>query len=239
MKFRTTLGLATALAATVMLLAPAVLQGQKGKKPTSPTPIPLEALFQDTGLEAILGDGASYRNGGVNIVEIDGDGGLKFWVEAQAGRQLNIDFSRQTRPGDSGHQAPPPDDPVVDWRFFTFISGSAEPRLNFRTMMPGDVAPARLFFWITTASGRFFVLRADANTPNPGSTVGGAVQVTAVGGPEAGVVETWIVEPLPLSDDLFQLFEVVRVKGHSVYYDAGDYQLPFLVQFKRLDAPQH
>jgi len=237
MKSRTTLSLAATLSALV-LLTPAILQGQKGKKSVVP-PIPLEALFQDTGLEAIPGDGASYPDGGVNIVEIDADGELMFQVEAQAGRQLNIDFSRQARPGDSGHLAPAPDDPVVDWRFFTMILGSAEPRLNFRAMMPGDVAPVRLFFWITTASGRFFVLRGDANTPNPGSTVGGAVQVTAVGGPEAGVVETWIVEPLPLSGDLFQLFEVVRVRGHSVYYDAGDYQLPFLVHFKRLDAPQH
>lgn len=235
MKARASLGLAVTLVLTVLVLVPAILQAQRAKPAPLVKPILLDAVFRDADTDAIKSDGGSYPAAGSTTAEVNADGELKFIVPAGAGRFLNFDFSFLITPGEAGFEPPKPEDHVVDWSFATLWS-SAPSTLNFRSMAPGETKPVRLFFWFTTASGRFFMLRANADAPNVGQLIGGDALVTAVGVQSDGYADTWVVEPLPSSNEKFQLFERVRVKGKNVYHDAGYYRLPFRVEFKRLAA---
>jgi hypothetical protein len=206
---------------------------QKGK-PTDNV-IYLQATFRDSSTDKVRSDSAgSYVSGRYESVQIDVDGHLTFFLAPRSGRTIIPDFTDQVRTGEPGLLPPSPGEPVDSLNFFTMMS-SAEPKLNFRMMTPGQVAPVRLWFEFKTSTGREFWLRGDPDRPNPGTETTGPLQVVALDTDLDGRVDRWVVEPIPDTDSKFQLLQRLVVRPSIVIKDYGDYRMPFSVTFDRLN----
>ena len=227
MKLTLKLGLLTAVAA-LLAAGPGVVQAQKGSKPAPVLPIPLEATF-DPLLTGIVADG-SYQTGRQVDVQINDRGDLNIQVGERAGRSVFFDFTSLLRAGRDVVPIPGPTDPVYDWGFFTMYAGGA-PRINLRTMAPGQVAPVRLWTqFVFGGQHTYHHLIGDPATQT--SNITGVVQVTALDESASGLVDCWILEPLPYTNAAFRMNMTDWVNGKTVYLDAGDFSLPFRIEFR-------
>jgi hypothetical protein len=228
MKLSLRIGLAAALA---LFLAEGlgVVQAQKGGRPAPVLPILLEATF-DPLLPGIVADG-SYQTARQVEVQIDETGDLNIRVEEHAGRSVFFDFTSILRVGTDVVPVPGPTDPIYDWGFFTMYVGG-EPKVNLRTMVPGQVAPVRLWTqFVFGGSTNYYHLIGDPATQRA-SYASGPVQVTARDEDGNGHVDCWILEPLPYTNSAFRLVLADWANGKTVNLDGGDYFLPFRIEFR-------
>ena len=217
--------------------------------------IPLRATFRDencrvSGYDQLCSDGlGSYVDGVKGIaVEITKDGDLRLFLgvvntnkKGSVKRSIVLDFiDRLTRDGQtfdpcaSGGLCPPDPDlePQNGVWLRTIFFGGADPKLNFRAMASGEVAPVRLFFPFSTTERNGFWLRFDPDSPNPGTNEGaGNVQVTASDENEDGLVDQWVLEPLPITDSKVKLIQ----NESGVITDFGDFRMPFLLTLARIE----
>ncbi len=205
--------------------------------------IRLEATFRDDMADHVRSDGlGSYVDGVKGItVEITKDGDLRFVLgvvntkkKGSVKRSTVLEFDEPLRDGEPGVSPPDPNlEPQNGVWFRTIFFGGADPTLNFRMMNPGEVAPVRLFFPFSTTLRNGFSLRFDPDSPNPGTSQAGAVQVTAVDTdiPPDGLVDRWVLEPLPNTDSKANLTQ----KEGGVTTDFGDFRMPFQVRLDRLE----
>ena len=213
---------------------------------TGPTKaVYLTAIFRDMETDRIQSDGQGpYQNASNITVLFDESGNLQFIIGDRAARKVFFFFGWTNRLGEGPCPACPgetwPDttstDPDLANEPTTYVSfrtnngiAYAGPHLDFPAMTPGQTAPVHLGMYFETKLRKYFKIRFyNYLDPEEFCDGGGPAWVTASDMNRDGVVDRWVISPVPDTGDKALLHRIYDRKGwHNYHCTFGYFTMPF------------